>query len=68
ADGMLFCAPDHLRLHNEHWKVVRTGTGTGTDYSLIPPPTIDPKQKPIPLTSKSALKLGSPLRFGPDRA
>ncbi|MDJ0324733.1 HNH endonuclease signature motif containing protein [Cryobacterium sp. PH31-AA6] len=64
ADGILLCAPDHLRLHNEHWKIVRTGT----EYFLIPPPNVDAGQKPIRLVSKSALQLGSPLRLGADRA
>jgi hypothetical protein len=62
ADGILFCAPDHLRLHNEHWKIVRTGTS----YALIPPPNVDAEQKSIRLASKSALKLRSPLRFDDD--
>ncbi|TFC09836.1 hypothetical protein E3O19_15895 [Cryobacterium algoritolerans] len=62
ADGILLCAPDDLRVHNEHWRIVRTGS----DYSLIPLPTIDPSQTPIRLASKSALKLGSPLRFDSD--
>jgi len=60
-DGILLCARDHLRLHNDGWEITRIGSGTGTDYWLIPPPTADPTRTPIRLASKSALKLGSPL-------
>jgi len=35
----------------------------GTDYWLIPPPAADLAETPILLVSKSALKLGSPLRL-----
>lgn len=50
ADGVLLCRHHHLLLHNNHWEVVRKGN----DYWLIPPPEVDPAQKPRPLTSKSA--------------
>ena len=48
-DGLLLCKSDHLTLHNNGWKVTRTGT----TYWLIPPPDIDPHQTPIRLRSKS---------------
>ena len=65
ADGIMFCAPDHLRLHNDGWTVTRTRTA-GTDaYWLIPPETADPAQTPIRLRSKSPLQLGSPYRLKP---
>ncbi|TFB96588.1 MULTISPECIES: HNH endonuclease signature motif containing protein [unclassified Cryobacterium] len=50
--GILLCRSDHLRLHNEHWRITRDDTG---QYWLTPPPGLDPEQKPIPLTSKNAL-------------
>ncbi|TFB55189.1 HNH endonuclease signature motif containing protein [Cryobacterium tagatosivorans] len=62
ADGVLLCKPDHLRLHNEGWKIKREGAAT---YWLIPPPGIDPDQTPIRLSSKSALHLGSPVTLPP---
>ncbi|TDW29563.1 HNH endonuclease signature motif containing protein [Cryobacterium psychrophilum] len=58
SDGILLCARDHLRLHNDGWKIRRTGT----EYWLIPPPTVDTARAPIRLVSKSPLKPGSPLR------
>ncbi|MCI4657411.1 HNH endonuclease signature motif containing protein [Cryobacterium zhongshanensis] len=51
-DGILLCRADHLRLHNEHWRITRDDTG---HYSLTPPPGLDPRQTPIVLTSKNAL-------------
>ncbi|MDY7528042.1 HNH endonuclease signature motif containing protein [Cryobacterium sp. 10C2] len=50
--GILLCRADHLRLHNEHWRITRDDTG---QYWLTPPPGLDPEQKPIPPTSKNAL-------------
>lgn len=50
CDGVLLCRHHHMLLHNNHWNIVRRGS----EYSLIPPPEIDPGQEPIPLRSKSA--------------
>jgi len=61
-DGILLCARDHLRLHNDGWQITRTCTGTGMDYWLIPPEAADPARTPIRLVSTSPRKLGSPLR------
>ena len=58
-DGILLCRSCHLRLHNDGWQIIRTGT----EYWLIPPPAADPTQTPIHLISKSPLKLKSPLRL-----
>jgi len=61
-DGILLCARDHLRLHNDGWKITRTGTGTGMEHWLIPPLATDPTRTPIRLAATSQLK--SPLRHG----
>lgn len=50
ADGVLLCRHHHLLLHNNHWEIVCEGN----IYWLIPPPDIDPSQKPRQLLSKSA--------------
>ena len=65
ADGIMFCAPDHLRLHNDGWKVTRSTVDGRDVYWLIPPEAADPAQEPIRLRSKSPLKLGSPFRLTP---
>ena len=61
ADGIMFCGPDHLRVHNDGWKVKRIRTAGVDTYWLIPPEAADPKRTPIRLQSKSPLKLGSPF-------
>jgi len=63
-DGILLCARDHLRLHNDGWEITRIGTGTGMDYWLIPPPAADATRTPIRLADTSPLKPRSPLRQG----
>ena len=50
ADGVLLCHPHHLLLHNQHWKITRTGT----QYWLRPPADIDPEQTLIVVPSKWA--------------
>jgi len=64
-DGILLCARDHLRLHNDGWEITRTGTGTGTgtEYWLVPPLVADPTRTPIRLVCTSALKPRSPFRL-----
>ena len=69
ADGIMFCGPDHLRLHNDGWKVKRRRAAGVDTYWLIPPESADPSRTPIRLRSKSPLKLGSPFELGhADRA
>jgi hypothetical protein len=53
ADGILLCKAHHLMLHNNGWRISRTGA----DYWLIPPAELDTTQTPIPMPSKSALML-----------
>ncbi|MCU1533984.1 MAG: endonuclease [Glaciihabitans sp.] len=48
-DGILLCKHHHLLLHNNGWELLRRGS----NYFLIPPPTIDPEQKPVAMESKS---------------
>ncbi len=38
-----------MMLHNNGWRIIREGA----DYYLIPPPTEDVNQRPIPIPSKS---------------
>jgi len=58
-DGILLCARDHLRLHNDGWEITRIGT----EYWLIPPEAADPTRTPIRLVGRSPLTTGSPLHL-----
>ena len=58
ADGILLCRHHHMLLHNNKWKITRESS----DYRLIPPASIDPEQRPIPLRSRSPLRY--PTRTG----
>lgn len=49
ADGILLCRHHHLLVHNNGWRICREGA----EYFLIPPRSIDPEQRPIPMPSKS---------------
>ena len=49
-DGVLLCRHHHLMVHNNGWRIARTGDR----YWLVPPPGVDPSQVPIPLQTKSA--------------
>jgi hypothetical protein len=40
-----------MLLHNNHWQITRAGA----EYSLVPPPGVDPEQLPIALHSKSEI-------------
>ena len=48
-DGVLLCRHHHLLMHNNGWRIVRTGS----TYWLLKPPDIDPEQQPILLRSKN---------------
>jgi hypothetical protein len=50
SNGILLCKFHHLLIHNNGWEIYRVGT----DYWLVPPPDIDPEQRPRPMPSKSA--------------
>ena len=69
ADGILLCRFHHMMIHNNGWKIIREGA----DYYLIPPPTEDAAQQPIPMPTKSRTQkraLGSgappPITGSPD--
>lgn len=49
ADGVLLCRHHHLLVHNNGWRVTRTGA----EYFVVPPRSIDPAQNPIPAPTKS---------------
>ena len=49
ADGILLCKFDHMRVHNQGWKVVRDGN----QYFMVPPASVDPARTPILLKSKA---------------
>lgn len=53
ADGVLLCKHHHLMVHNNGWRVIREGAAS---YFLVPPPDLDPLQRPIPCPSKSAVR------------
>lgn len=48
-NGILLCRHHHLLIHNASWKVTRRGA----DYFVVPPPSVDPRQRPIPAPSRS---------------
>lgn len=51
ADGMLLCRHHHLLVHDNGWHVTRDGA----DYFLVPPRSLDPRQRPIPAPSRSSM-------------
>jgi hypothetical protein len=55
ADGVLLCRHHHLLVHNNGWRVTRVGA----DYFVVPPPSIDPRQRPIAAPPKGPGLLAS---------
>lgn len=49
ADGIQLCRHHHLLSHNNHWEIVREGS----DYWLVPPPSVDPSQARIAMPTHS---------------
>jgi hypothetical protein len=50
ADGILLCKHHHLLFHNNGWHMRRND---GSEYWLIPPPSVDPDQIPRLLKPKT---------------
>ncbi len=50
SDGVLLCRHHHMLVHNNQWRVDRMHGR----YMFVPPPDVDPRQRPIPLQTKSA--------------
>ncbi len=48
-NGILLCSHHHLLVHNAGWKVTRARG----DYFVVPPPSVDARQRPIPAPSRS---------------
>jgi len=53
-DGILLCRHHHMLVHNNGWRVIRRGS----DYFVVPPPSVDPQQRPIPAPSRSPIRAG----------
>ena len=49
-NGILLCKWHHLKHHNEGYEIERDDSG---DYWQIPPKTVDPEQKRVPMPLKS---------------
>ena len=51
ADGVLLCRHHHMLVHNNGWRVDRSGG----DYVLVPPRSEDPAQRPIVAPAKGVV-------------
>lgn len=49
--GILLCRHHHLLLHEQDWRIVRTGEPPG--FELVPPESIDAARRPRPMLSRS---------------
>ena len=49
ADGVLVCRHHHLLIHNNGWHVTRERA----EYFFVPPPDLDPQQRPIPAQQRT---------------
>ncbi|WP_460798170.1 DUF222 domain-containing protein [Microbacterium sp. GXF0217] len=54
ANGVLLCETCHHRIHDNGWEVRVDGTGRASNVWFIPPPYVDPGQRP---------RLGGQARF-----
>jgi hypothetical protein len=48
-NGILLCRHHHLLVHNAGWRVIRRAA----EYLVVPPPSVDPRQRPIPAPTRS---------------
>jgi hypothetical protein len=53
-DGILLCRHHHRLVHDQGWEFQHTTDENGIRYELIPPLTIDSRQEPVTLPSRSA--------------
>jgi hypothetical protein len=51
-DGVLLCRFHHLLVHNQGWRVSRSGH----EYALVPPASRDALRAPVPLVTKSPVQ------------
>lgn len=49
ADGVLVCRHHHLLIHNNGWHITRERA----QYFFVPPPDLDPQQRPIPAQQRT---------------
>jgi hypothetical protein len=54
-DGILLCRSCHLRLHNEHWRIIRQSDADGIDRYLLRPPGRTDGSEDIQLARKNPL-------------
>jgi hypothetical protein len=50
SNGILLCRKHHLALHNHGWRIDRAGPPG--EFMLIPPASVDPERRPIPMRKK----------------
>jgi hypothetical protein len=63
SHGILLCRHHHLLAHNNGWEIGHRGA----DFWLIPPPGIDPEQKPVPMPTHSVAMRDLELESAADR-
>jgi hypothetical protein len=49
-DGLLLCRHHHMLVHDNHWRIDRDPVH---GFVAIPPRTVDPEQRPLPMPPKS---------------
>ncbi len=50
--GILLCKHHHMLTHNNEWEIIHD---PDVGYAIVPPPTIDPHQKPRPMPTKNPI-------------
>ena len=53
-DGILLCRHHHLLAHNNGWEIEHGAGG----FELVPPASVDPSQRAVPMPTKSRVVLG----------
>jgi len=49
--GILLCRHHHLLLHDQEWRILKTGPSP--DYELVPPASVDARQRPRSMPSRN---------------